>query len=277
VKCTERIGKPWFYPESLFKFSRLSRDIFRLKKSLFQLQKLDKMQCNEDGHEGLKFYHDYFSEIYGNQKSMEYLDSTIMFAGASNQTTADVISNTLLLLAMNPEKQDILVNELKSTLSSENDNVNEEQIAQMSYLDLVIKESLRMLPAVVVLGRKVTSDLKLTRFTAPAGSILVMPFLDVHLDKKLWGKDALEFKPERFAKENIAEIHPYAYYPFSKGQRMCPGYKYAILTVKIFLSRFLMKYRVSTSLMKYEDLVIKFELTIQFEKPPKIRIDLRSD
>jgi cytochrome P450/NADPH-cytochrome P450 reductase len=45
-----------------------------------------------------------------------------------------------------------------------------------------------------------------------------MPLVEVHMDKKLWGEDAREFKPERFLDED--KIHPYAYFPFSKGPRV---------------------------------------------------------
>lgn len=48
----------------------------------------------------------------------------------------------------------------------------------------------------------------------------MMPLLDVHLDKSIWGDDALEFKPERFSDENMESIHPYAYFPFSKGNHL---------------------------------------------------------
>lgn len=92
------------------------------------------------------------------------------------------------------------------------------------------------------MGRKVTSDLKLSeyaiimrkslcfstndffisiaKYTARAGSYAVIPMLDIHTDKKLWGDDALEFRPERFEEENMKSIHPYAYIPFSKGPRV---------------------------------------------------------
>lgn len=104
----------------------------------------------------------------------------------------------------------------------------------------------------------------------------MMPLLDVHLDKKLWGEDALEFKPERFSEENIEKVHPYAYFPFSKGPRICPGYKHSILTMKIFLSRFLMTYRVSTHL-KYEELVIRFGMTLHIKQRPMIKVDFRNE
>jgi cytochrome P450 family 4 len=104
--------------------------------------------------------------------------------------------------------------------------------------------------------------------------MLLIPTLDTHRNKKLWGDDALVFKPERFEPENFKNIHPYAYIPFSNGGRMCPGYKYALLTLKIFLSRFIMNYRVTTN-MKYEDLEYIFGLTLDFKKRPLLSVTKR--
>lgn len=63
-------------------------------------------------------------------------------------------------------------------------------------------------------------------YVARAGSVIMMPLIDVHLDKKLWGEDALEFKPERFLDED--SIHPYAYFPFSKGPRVSYFFVYYV-------------------------------------------------
>lgn len=164
------------YSHTIFEnFTKLGKAIRELKTKNFYLQTLDKMKLTEDESnnnnnnvdkrmEGLKFYYDYITRTDLDPKSIEYLESTLVFVGASYETTADVLANTLLLLAMNPDKQDILVSEIKSVLTSEDDFVTEEQCEQMPYLGLVMKEGLRLLPAAVVIGRKVTKDLKLSEY-----------------------------------------------------------------------------------------------------------------
>jgi cytochrome P450 len=115
----------------------------------------------------------------------------------------------------------------------------------------------------------------LANFIAPKSSMLLVPILHIHRDKKTWGEDSFEFKPERFEAENIKNIHPYGHIPFSNGGRMCPGYKYSIEVMKIFISRFLMKYRVTSTNMKYEDLEFVFGLTTDFKRRPLIRVEKR--
>lgn len=108
----------------------------------------------------------------------------------------------------------------------------------------------------------------------PAGTIIHLYPLVIHTDKQLWGDDALEFKPERFFEENIKKVHPYAYFPFSNGPRMCLGYKYAQMTMKVFLSKFLMKYRVTTDL-KYEDLEFQMKITTRIKQGYTMKVEKR--
>lgn len=108
----------------------------------------------------------------------------------------------------------------------------------------------------------------------PAGTLLGFLPLELHTDKKYWGDDAREFKPERFSEENSENINLNAYMPFSKGPRICPGYRYAWMGMKSFLSKFLLKYRVTTEL-KYEELTIDLTATINIKQGFRVRVERR--
>jgi cytochrome P450 len=96
----------------------------------------------------------------------------------------------------------------------------------------------------------------------------------MHTNKAFWGDDVMEFKPDRFREENISKVHTYAYSSFSAGQRICPGMKYANLAMKIFLSKFLMKYRVKTEL-KYEDLDLQVRITLTLKQGFMVKVERR--
>lgn len=110
--------------------------------------------------------------------------------------------------------------------------------------------------------------------TIPQGSFIISLVQCLHTDDKYWGDDAKEFKPERFSEENFENINPNAYLPFSKGPRMCPGYKYAWLTMKVFLSQFLLKYKVTTDL-KFDELEYEFMLTTRVKQGFMIKVERR--
>lgn len=204
----------------------------------------------------------------------EFFDSTAFFLAASSDTTTSSLAHILFLLAMNQNAQNKLYDELKSVLKTCNDHVCNDKMSQMPYLDLVIKESLRLLPLTFMLSRKVTEPLKLKKYTVPANTVVLLPIYETHIDEEIWGTDALEFKPERFKEENIKKIRPYTYMPFSSGLRICPGMNYAMISMKIFLSRFFMEYKVSTKL-KYSDLKFVMELVFRTQQDPIIMIEKR--
>ena len=41
----------------------------------------------------------------------------------------------------------------------------------------------------------------------------------LHHNEEVWGKDHMEFKPDRFTKDNIVKMDPYQFVPFSGGPR----------------------------------------------------------
>jgi cytochrome P450 len=98
--------------------------------------------------------------------------------------------------------------------------------------------------------------------------------LEVHTDRNLWGEDALDFKPERFSKENLTKVHSYAYFPFVKGLRTCPGSKFAKMSMKIFISKFLLKYRVMTEL-KYQDLDFEMQVATKISQGYTMKVERR--
>lgn len=111
-------------------------------------------------------------------------------------------------------------------------------------------------------------------YAVPSGTTIVFLPLVTHTDKTVWGDDADEFKPERFKEENFEKIHNYAYFPFSKGPRMCLGYRYAWMAMKVFLCKFLSKYRVTTHL-KYSELELHMMMTTKIKQGFTFKVERR--
>jgi cytochrome P450 len=103
--------------------------------------------------------------IYTLRDTMTYqqtLESVAMFLLAGFDTVGKVMSSVLLLLAMNPKEQEKVYAEVSSILSSESEEIDEEKLGKFVYIDLVIKESLRLIPQALVIVREATEDVKLS-------------------------------------------------------------------------------------------------------------------
>lgn len=175
------------------------------------------------------------------------------------ETVSSTLSLLTLLVAFHPEVQDKIFEELESVFSSAEEEVNDEKLKQLTYLEYVIKEAMRFWPPVPFVARCTSGELDLGGYTIPVGCNICIPSVHIHRDKRHWGEDADEFKPERFEPENIKKVHSYAYMPFSRGFRNCIGYNYAYNSIKVVLAHFFRNYRVSTELKLRE---IEFEFTI---------------
>lgn len=87
---------------------------------------------------------------------------TFMFEG--HDTTTSAIGFALYLLSREPRVQQKLLEEIRATL-----NVNGDQswgygdLGELKYMDLVIKESLRLFPPVAFLGRRIEEDFQLSK------------------------------------------------------------------------------------------------------------------
>ncbi|XP_028145028.1 cytochrome P450 4C1-like isoform X2 [Diabrotica virgifera virgifera] len=115
------------------------------------------------------------------------------------------------------------------------------QFQDMKYLDLVIKETLRLYPSVPVLGRRLPEDMEYDGNLLPKGMNILLSTFAMHRCEEYF-PEPLKFIPERF--EDAKLTNPYVYTPFSAGPRNCIGQKFAILEVKSTLSKILRNFEL---------------------------------
>lgn len=84
---------------------------------------------------------------------------TFMFEG--HDTTTSGISFTLYCIAKYPEVQQKLVKELEDVVGDKTTPVTLQMLNNMNYLELVLKESMRVLPPVAFVGRIIEEDITL--------------------------------------------------------------------------------------------------------------------
>jgi len=113
---------------------------------------------------------------------------------------------------------------------------------------MILQESLRLYPPVVMFVRYLRKDTKLGDLTIPAGVELVVPVSIIHREKEYWGDNAGEFNPERFS-EGVSKATKgkLSYLPFGWGPRLCIGQNFGLLEAKVAVSMILQRFSLEFS------------------------------
>ncbi|XP_022353439.1 cytochrome P450 4F6-like isoform X2 [Enhydra lutris kenyoni] len=168
---------------------------------------------------------------------------TFMFEG--HDTTASGLSWILYNLAKHPEYQEHCRQEVQELLRDrEPQEIEWDDLAQLPFLTMCIKESLRLHPPVTVIARRSTQDVRLPDGRViPKGNICVISIFGIHHNPSIW-PDPEVYNPFRFDPENIKERSPLAFIPFSAGPRNCIGQTFALTEMKVVLALTLLRFRV---------------------------------
>jgi cytochrome P450 len=152
---------------------------------------------------------------------------------AGYEVVAHTLAFTLYLVAQHPEVEEHILTELDAVLGGE--KLSMETAARLPFLDLVIKESMRLLPVTTVLTRQTAAPVHLAGYILPKNRLIFFAPWALHRDAEYFPQP-LAFKPERFDPEDGQTIPKYAYLPFGGGARICLGNAFALLQMKINLA-----------------------------------------
>jgi cytochrome P450 len=131
---------------------------------------------------------------------------------------------------------------VKANLVDENATMPD--LNTLNYLEMVIKENLRMYSSVPFFGRSLKEDVTFGDYTIPSGTILNGAPYFVGRDPKNY-ENPLKFDPSRFETKEITQRNPYAFIPFSAGPRNCIGQKFAMLEMKSIVSKIIKNFELS--------------------------------
>ncbi|CAM8905168.1 unnamed protein product [Rhodiola kirilowii] len=165
---------------------------------------------------------------------------------AAFEVTAVAAIWGLMLLASHPEWQARVRREVEEV--SGGHVLDTEMLSKMKVMKMVILEVLRLYPGVAFVSRQAIEDVQLPSISVPKDVSIWIWIPAVHRDPELWGKDANEFKPERFENGVCGACKfPQSYIPFGVGIRTCPGQNLAVTEMKILFAQILSKFTLAIS------------------------------
>ena len=146
---------------------------------------------------------------------MNKLLLTLLIAG--HETTASALAWALERLVRHPAAWQRMRDEIA--------------VGEDTYVDAVIKETLRLRPVFPIIRRRLTQPAEIGGWALPAGVAVVPCIYLIHRDSGCY-PDPLAFRPERFLERSARS---YSWIPFGSGVRRCIGASFALMEMKTAL------------------------------------------
>jgi cytochrome P450 family 135 len=156
----------------------------------------------------------------------ELRDELMTLLVAGHETTATGLSWAIELLARHPAALDRLETEVAA--------------GDDTYLDAVIKETLRLRPVIALVLRKLVEPMEIGGRVLPAGVSVAPSIYLVHRNPEIYPE------PERFRPERFIERPPgtYTWIPFGGGVRRCLGASFAEFEMGVVLRELVNRRRI---------------------------------
>ncbi|CAH2097048.1 unnamed protein product [Euphydryas editha] len=265
----ERFQKFWLQFDCIYNYTKMYKDKESCLKTVRALpefvlsskHKVFKLRNEKDVNNDKKEKNIFLDQLlsYSDELSeKEIFDEVRTMIVAGTDTSSNVLQFALILIGSYPNVQEKIFNELKNIFGDSNRDVEKNDLSELTYLEAVLKETMRYYVMAPFTARYIDKEIKLKNYTLQSGNNCFFSFYGVHRHE-MWGKDADQFRPERWF-ENQLPSNPNAFIPFSIGKRNCIGRSFAMMFMKTILTHVLRRY---TILADYTRLKIKLDVLIK--------------
>ncbi|BBN12751.1 protein MpCYP818A1 [Marchantia polymorpha subsp. ruderalis] len=178
------------------------------------------------------------------QKEWEFTDTEIaqnmlVVIEGAHGTTAATLTNAMYYLSTRPHIVQELRKEVLSVAEAKkaDEPLSWAEIRNMTYTRNVLLETLRMRTTVPQLNKETVQDLEFEGFTIPKGWVVTCCPRQTHNREENFPNPEL-FDPSRFNQSPDL----YSFIPFGRGPRMCPGEKFGMTVMQVFLYHLVAKF-----------------------------------
>src|SRR5262249_53549694 len=160
----------------------------------------------------------------------ELRDEMFTLLVAGHETTATSLAWAFHRLLGNPDALERTRDELQRVTGG--GALKPSRVASLEYLAAVVKETLRLNPILPIVGRRLTTPMRIGGRALPAGGRATPCISLTHRRPDIWPNPA-RFDPTRFLGLRPS---PYTFLPFGGGVRRCLGMAFALYEMKVVLA-----------------------------------------
>ena len=168
----------------------------------------------------------------------EIRDQVVSLIAAGYETTSAAMAWAIYALLSTPGVWDTAAAEVQQSAGDR--PVGAPDFKALTYLNGVVRETLRLYPPAVISARKVIHDLEFAGHRIPAGRLLLFSPYVTHRLPDLW-PEPRHFRPERWdpTSPQYRKPAPHEFLPFGGGPHRCVGSVMAITEMTVMLARLL--------------------------------------
>lgn len=171
----------------------------------------------------------------------EIINQMIFLMMASHDTTTSTLTSMIYETAKDQVWQEKM--RVESNNFYKNGRLEYSRLKDFKTIGMVLNESLRLHPALVVMPRYAEKEFDFQGYTIPAGSRVAVSPYATHIMPDVF-PNPFHFDPDRFSDERAEHKKvPYSFIPFGGGKHICIGQYFAEMEAKIVMSHFVKRYK----------------------------------
>jgi cytochrome P450 len=194
-------------------------------------------------------------------------DEVITIFSAGHETTSNLLSWTLYLLARHPEVLAKLHQELECVLQGKTPNA--EYLQQLHYTKAILNESMRFRPPVGLMLRKINKDTEIDGYLLKEGRFVIFSIYNIHHHPDFWQQPE-QFDPDRFL---TPENRRFSFMPFGTGERVCIGNHFALIESQLLLAMIVQNYDLQ--LLHNDEIEIEMAVSLRPKGGVPVRLKRR--